>query len=67
MADLVPDVMRHRLVLSYEALAEGRTADDIVREVMAAVPMPDKPMQHAQGDEPPPSTDAAADAGGGSA
>ncbi|MEI6025717.1 MAG: MoxR family ATPase [Betaproteobacteria bacterium] len=47
MADLVPDVMRHRLVLSYEALAEGRTADDLVREVMAAVAMPDKPMQHA--------------------
>jgi MoxR-like ATPase len=67
MADLVPDVMRHRLVLSYEALAEGRTADDIVREVMAAVPMPDKPMQHAQGDAPPPSTDAAAGAGGSSA
>lgn len=23
VSDLVPDVMRHRLVLSYEALAEG--------------------------------------------
>jgi MoxR-like ATPase len=25
ITDLVPDVMRHRLVLSYEALAEGLT------------------------------------------
>jgi MoxR-like ATPase len=46
VADLVPDVMRHRLVLSYEALAEGRSADDIVGAIMAKVPMPDKPMQH---------------------
>ena len=47
MADLVPDVLRHRLVLSYEALAEGRTADDVIATVMAHVPQPDKPMQHA--------------------
>jgi MoxR-like ATPase len=26
MTDLVPDVLRHRLVLSYEALSEGLTA-----------------------------------------
>ena len=59
--------MRHRLVLSYEALAEGRTPDDIVREVMAAVPMPEKPMQHVQGDAAPSSADAPAVAGDGSA
>ena len=46
VADLVPDVMRHRLVLSYEALAEGRSADDIVSAVMAKGPRPEKPMQH---------------------
>jgi MoxR-like ATPase len=46
VADLVPDVMRHRLVLSYEALAEGRSADDIVGAIMAKVPLPEKPMQH---------------------
>jgi MoxR-like ATPase len=49
VADLVPDVMRHRLVLSYEALAEGRTADQIVAAVMAKVPKPEKPMQHGEG------------------
>ena len=51
MADLVPDVLRHRLVLSYEALAEGRSADDIVAAVMAHVAVPDKPMQHTAWEE----------------
>ena len=45
VTDLVPDVLRHRLVLSYEALAEGRSADDIVGTVMRHVPVPDKPLQ----------------------
>jgi MoxR-like ATPase len=48
MADLVPDVLRHRLVLSYEALAQGRSSDDLIASVMARIPLPDKPMQHAQ-------------------
>jgi MoxR-like ATPase len=38
--DLAPDVLRHRLVLSYDALAEGITAEDILERVMAAVPLP---------------------------
>ena len=29
MSDLVPDVLRHRLVLSYEALSEGLSADQV--------------------------------------
>jgi MoxR-like ATPase len=44
VADLVPDVLRHRLVLSYTALAEGTTPEAIIQEVMKAVPMPDKPL-----------------------
>ena len=43
--DLVPDVFRHRIVLSYEALAEGRSADDIIKRVMRHVRAPDKPLQ----------------------
>src|SRR3954453_9811440 len=43
--DLVPDVLRHRLVLSYEALAEGLTADELVRRLMQKVRPPDKPLQ----------------------
>jgi MoxR-like ATPase len=46
MADLVPDVLRHRVVLSYEALAENISADDIVQRVLKTVPMPDKPLAH---------------------
>ncbi|HWL72843.1 MAG TPA: MoxR family ATPase, partial [Burkholderiaceae bacterium] len=43
--DLVPDVMRHRLVLSYEALSDGFTADQIVMRVLQAIPAPDKPLE----------------------
>ena len=43
--DLVPDVMRHRLVLSYEALSDGLTADQIVMRVLQAIPAPDKPLE----------------------
>jgi MoxR-like ATPase len=35
-----PDVLRHRLVLSYEAEAEEVTADQIVRRVFEAVEVP---------------------------
>jgi MoxR-like ATPase len=46
MVDLVPDVLRHRLVLSYEALADNITADQIVKRVMQKVGVPDRPMAH---------------------
>ena len=35
-----PDVLRHRLVLSYEAEAEEVTAEDIVRRVFEVVEVP---------------------------
>jgi MoxR-like ATPase len=37
---LAPDVLRHRLVMSYAALAEGITPDAIVRRVLDLVPAP---------------------------
>src|SRR5258705_8453205 len=46
VVDLVPDVLRHRLVLSYEALAEGLTADELVAQIVQKAPKPDKPMSH---------------------
>jgi MoxR-like ATPase len=46
MTDLVPDVLRHRLVLSYEALSEGLTADAVIAKIMAKVPVPAKPLEH---------------------
>ncbi len=34
------DVLRHRLILSYEAEAEGMTTDDVIKELIARVPVP---------------------------
>lgn len=45
MMDLVPDVLRHRLVLTYEALADGVTPDQIVAKIMSHVKAPDKPLE----------------------
>jgi len=42
--DLAPDVLRHRLVLSYDALSEGISADDVLDRVLAAVEVP--PSDH---------------------
>ena len=38
--DIAPDVLRHRLILTYEADAEGVDADAIVRRVLDAVSVP---------------------------
>ncbi|HKE40706.1 MAG TPA: MoxR family ATPase [Casimicrobiaceae bacterium] len=45
VTDLVPDVLRHRLVLTYEALAEGLTADQLIHRIMQRVPAPEKPLE----------------------
>jgi len=42
--DLVPDVLRHRLVLSYEALSESQTPDELVMQILRAIPAPEKPL-----------------------
>jgi MoxR-like ATPase len=44
MTVLVADVLRHRLVLSYEALADGLNADQIVERVQKKIPVPEKPL-----------------------
>jgi MoxR-like ATPase len=45
VTDMAPDVLRHRLILTYEALAEGIAADEIVRRVMQHIPAPEKPLE----------------------
>ena len=45
VSDLVADVFRHRLVLSYEALAEGLSADELLRRITQRVPAPEKPLE----------------------
>jgi MoxR-like ATPase len=38
--DIAPDVLRHRLVLSYEALAQGLSADQLLARLLSTVPAP---------------------------
>jgi MoxR-like ATPase len=40
LQSLAKDALRHRLVLTYQALAEGVTADAILENVLASVPVP---------------------------
>ena len=47
--DVSLDVMRHRLVLSYEALSDNVQGDDIMEKVMEAVPMPEVPIREYAG------------------
>ncbi len=46
MTALVPDVLRHRVTLSYEGLSEGLTSDGLIEKIMRAVPAPPKPLEH---------------------
>jgi MoxR-like ATPase len=43
--ELARDVLRHRIVLSYEALADGVSPDDLLGQVLGAVPLPDIPLR----------------------
>ena len=45
VVDLVPDVFRHRLVLTYEALAEAITADELIHRFLRKIPAPEKPLE----------------------
>jgi MoxR-like ATPase len=38
--ELAPDVLRHRIILSYEAEAEEVTTDDVIRKILAGVEVP---------------------------
>lgn len=42
--DMALDVIRHRLVLSYEALADNVTADDLLKKILARIPVPVVPL-----------------------
>ena len=45
MTDLVHDVLRHRISLSYEALSDGVTTDAILGRIISKVAAPVKPLQ----------------------
>ncbi|MBV6451998.1 MAG: hypothetical protein MHPDNHAH_02746 [Anaerolineales bacterium] len=46
--DMALDVMRHRIVLSYEALSENVTGDDLLNKILDRIPIPVVPLhEHA--------------------
>ena len=46
MTDLVPDVLRHRVVLSYEGLSEGLTSESLIAKIMKQIAPPARPLEH---------------------
>src|SRR5512147_2120712 len=42
--DMALDVMRHRLVLSYEALSDNVTSDDLLNKILDTIPIPVVPL-----------------------
>lgn len=44
VSDMVFDVIRHRIVLSYEALSDNVTSDDLLEEIMDRIPAPVVPL-----------------------
>ncbi len=46
MSDLVPDVLRHRVVLSYEGLSEGLDSDSLIAKIMKQIAPPARPLEH---------------------
>ncbi len=42
--DVALDVIRHRLVLSYEALSDNVTADDLLGQILNRIPVPEVPL-----------------------
>ncbi|GAA4341152.1 MoxR family ATPase [Pigmentiphaga soli] len=44
VVDLVPDVLRHRIVLTYEALSDDQTADKLILRILQSVRAPERPM-----------------------
>lgn len=46
LIDLAADVLRHRLVLSYEALAEGVTPDQLITRMLQTLKPPQQALHH---------------------
>jgi MoxR-like ATPase len=43
--DMAFDVIRHRLVLSYEALSDNVSADDVLKKILDRIPIPVVPLR----------------------
>jgi len=42
--DMAYDVMRHRLVLTYEALSDNISSDDVLKKILGRIPIPVVPL-----------------------
>ena len=42
--DMALDVMRHRVILSYEALSDNVTSDDLLKKIIDRIPLPVVPL-----------------------
>ena len=49
--DIAPEILRHRLILSYEALARELTADHVIAQILSTVPA--EPLTPRNNDEAP--------------
>ncbi|MGY4099309.1 AAA family ATPase [Nocardia sp. R16R-3T] len=59
VVEVIPDVLRHRLVLSYDALADEITPDDVIKRVLQTVGLPQvAPQAVAPGGAPAPAAPA---------
>jgi len=48
VVDMALDVLRHRVVLSYEALSENITSDELIKKILDRIPIPVVPLhEHA--------------------
>jgi MoxR-like ATPase len=63
--DVIPDVLRHRLVLTYDALADEISSDIVINRVMQTVALPQVNAVPQQGNSAPPVMQGAASAASG--
>ncbi|MCV7433978.1 chaperone MoxR1 [Mycolicibacterium bacteremicum] len=64
VVEVIPDVLRHRLVLTYDALADEVSAETVINRIMQTVGLPQVNAIPQQGHSVPPGVPAAAAAGG---
>src|SRR5258707_1376181 len=64
VVEVIPDVLRHRLVLTYDALADEITSEVVINRVLQTVALPQVNAIPQQGHSVPPVVPAAAAAAG---
>jgi MoxR-like ATPase len=45
IVDVAPDVLRHRLVRTYDAMADEVSSDQLLTRILSHLPVPEKPME----------------------